>query len=174
MDSAEWPLAITLLRAYMFRQAPVFGRWEAYPGMERTQCLGEWEWSYAIYPHSGDWQNGVYEQAEDVNLPLEAAQAGAHAGTLPKSLSFLEILDAPMQLTAFKRAEDQENAFVVRMFNPTEEAVAGKLSFFKNVKSSWLTDLNEEKQSELKVEGNVIPFIAAKKKIVTVLVKLGG
>jgi mannosylglycerate hydrolase len=174
MDSAERPLAVTLLRAYMFRQAPVFGRWEAYPGMERTQCLGEWEWSYAIYPHSGDWQNGVYEQAEDVNLPLEAAQAGAHAGTLPKSLSFLEILDAPMQLTAFKRAEDQENAFIVRLFNPIEEAVAGKLSFFKNVKSAWLTDLNEEKQSELKVEGKNIPFTAEKKKIVTVLVELDG
>ena len=93
---------------------------------------------------------------------------------MPKSLSFLEILDAPMQLTAFKRAEDQENAFIVRLFNPTDEAVAGKLSFFKDVKSAWTTDLNEEKQSELKVDGKMIPITAAKKKIVTVLVELGG
>ena len=173
MDSAERPLAVTLLRAFTFRQAPVFGRWEVYPDMERTQCLDAWEWSYAIYPHSSDWHNGVYEQAEDVNLPLEAAQAGAHAGTLPKSLSFFKILDARVQLTAFKRAEDVENAYIVRLFNPTEKAVAGKLSFFKDVKSAWLTDLNEEKQSELKVEGKNIPFTAEKKKIVTVLVELG-
>jgi len=107
-------------------------------------------------------------------LPLEAAQAGAHAGTLPKSLSFLEILDAPLQLTAFKRAEDVENAYIVRLFNPTEEAVAGKLSFFKDVKSAWLTDLNEDIQRQLSPQGKSLPLAVGKKKIVTVVWHLFG
>ncbi|MGP8329721.1 MAG: alpha-mannosidase [Methanosarcinaceae archaeon] len=168
MDTRDRPLAITLLRAFMFRQAPVFGRWEVYPEMERAQCLGQWEWTYAIYPHAGDWQNDVFNQAEDLNLPLETVQAGPHAGTLPKSAGFLEIAGAPMQLTTFKRAEDREDSYIIRLFNPTAEPVAGKLRFFKEVKQAWLTNLNEERTEELKPAGREIFFKAGKKKILTV------
>ena len=167
-DTVDRPLAITLLRAFTFRHAPIFGRWEVYPEMELAQCIGKYEWTYAIYPHAGDWRNGVYEQAEDFNLPLEAAQAGPHQGSLPKSLSFFEIADAPMQLTALKRAEDRDNTFIVRMFNPTDETVSGTLKFFKEVKKAWLTNLNEERREELKPQGKEIPFSATKKKILTI------
>ncbi|MBN1348493.1 hypothetical protein JXJ21_03725 [candidate division KSB1 bacterium] len=173
MDTADRPLAITLLRAFTFRQAPIFGRWEVYPEMQRSQCIGNWEWSYSIFPHAGDWSNAVFEQAEDLNLPLEPVQAGPHAGRLPKSASFLEIADAPlrgspMQLTAFKRAEDREETYIVRMFNPTQKTVSGKLRLFTKVKRAWLTNLNEERQEELKADGHEIPFKAGKKKIVTI------
>jgi len=33
MDTRERPLAITLFRAYTYRNSPVFGRWETYPEM---------------------------------------------------------------------------------------------------------------------------------------------
>ena len=54
MDKDDRPLAITLLRAFTYRNSPVFGRWETYPDMERAQCMGDFEWTYALYPHSGD------------------------------------------------------------------------------------------------------------------------
>jgi mannosylglycerate hydrolase len=168
MPVTDRPLAITLLRAFTFRQPPVFGRWEVHPEMERAQCIGKWEWTYAIYPHTGDWSHGVFAEAEDLNLPLEAAQAGPHAGILPKTLSFFEILAPALQLTAFKRAEDHENSFVVRLFNPTLQTVTGTLRMFKNVKQAWLTNLNEERQEVLQVKGRDILFTAEKKKMITI------
>lgn len=168
MDTADRPLAITLLRAFTYRNCPIFGRYEVYPEMELSQSLGKNSWTYAIYPHAGDWTNGVYAEAEDLNLPLEPAQAGPHEGTLPKEMSFMEVSGDHIQLTAFKRAEDRPESFVVRVFNPKDEAVSGKLTLFKPVKRAWLTNLNEEREKELKAAGKEIPLELGKKKIATV------
>jgi alpha-mannosidase len=168
MDTADRPLAVTLLRAFTYRNCPIFGRYEVYPEMELSQCLGKNSWTYAIYPHSGDWTNGAYAQAEDFNLPLESAQVGPHAGTLPKEMSFMQLAGDNLQLTAFKRAEDRPGSYVVRLFNPTDMPVSGELRLFKRVKKAWLTNLNEEREKELKPSGNAIPFEVGKKKIVTV------
>jgi mannosylglycerate hydrolase len=168
MDTQDRPLAITLLRAITFRHTPVFGRWEVYPEMDLAQCLGPHEWTYALYPHTGDWTNGVFREAEALNLPLEAAQVGAHEGTLPKSMSFLEIKGGNLQLAAFKRAEDRRNTYVVRLYNPEARAVTGTLSLWEPVKKAWLTNLDEKRIESLTPKGNTIPFNAGKKKIITV------
>ncbi len=168
MDTDERPVAITLFRGVTFRNAPIFGRWETYPEMELAQCLGRHEWSYSIYPHSGDWTNGVFEEAEEFNLPLEAAQAGPHDGTLPKSMSFVEVQGGNLQVTALKRHEDREHTFVIRIFNPTGKAVSGKLKIYKTIKRAWLTNLNEERQEELQPKGDTLALAVGKKKMVTV------
>ncbi|MBP8130807.1 MAG: hypothetical protein KA184_14610 [Candidatus Hydrogenedentes bacterium] len=172
MDTRERPLAITLFRAYTYRNSPVFGRWETYPEMELAQCLGPHEWSYAIYPHKGDWTSGVYAEAEDFNLPLEPAQAGPHEGTLPKSMSFLELQGANLQLTAFKRAEDHKGNYIVRIFNPTAKAAKGKLVLSKPVKKAWLTNMNEDRREKVEPKGNSIPLSLGKKKVVTVEIQV--
>lgn len=168
MDSADRPLAITLIRAFTYRNCPIFGRYETHPEMERSHCLGKHEYSYAIYPHTGDWENGVYAEAEDHNLPLEPAQAGPHAGTLPKAMSFVELQGENLQLTAFKQAEDRPDSYVVRIFNPTGKAVKGALKLHRPVKAAWLTNLNEERREELKVAGQTIDLDVPHKKIVTI------
>ncbi|HPO16200.1 MAG TPA: glycoside hydrolase family 38 C-terminal domain-containing protein [Candidatus Hydrogenedentes bacterium] len=168
MDTKDRPLAITLLRAYTYRNCPIFGRWEVYPDMDLAQCMGVFEASYALYPHVGDWTQGAYAEAEDMNLPLETAQCGPHAGTLPKSMSFVELSGDNLQLTALKRAEDRENSYVVRIFNPKSKAVSGKLVAFKKFKRAWLTNMNEERIQALKPVGNALSLKLGKKKIVTV------
>jgi alpha-mannosidase len=168
MDDADRSLAITLLRAFTFRHAPVFGRWEVYPEMPMAQGLRDWEWTYSIYPHAGDWTNGCFTQAEETNLPLESAQAGPHAGKLPKSASFLEISGGSMQLTVFKQAEDRKDSYIIRMYNPEDKDVSGRIKTLKPVKQAWLVDLNEEHRQELKLDKQGIPFEAKKKKILTI------
>ncbi|MBI5093487.1 MAG: hypothetical protein HZB26_13730, partial [Candidatus Hydrogenedentes bacterium] len=168
MDTQDRPLAITLLRAFTYRNCPIFGRYEVYPEMELAQCIGPHEWTYAIYPHKGDWTNGVFAEAEDLNLPLEAAQCGPHKGTLPKSLSFIELENDLLQLTALKRHEDRADTYVARIFNPTNKAVQGRLKVFRKVKKAWLTNLNEERRKELKPTGSTVALSVGKKKIVTV------
>ncbi len=168
MDKADRPLAITLIRAFTYRNSPVFGRWETYPDMELAQCIGKFDWSYAIYPHSGDWTNGCFAEAEDMNLPLEPAQAGAHVGTLPKALSFLCVEGDNLQVTAFKQAEDRPGNYVVRVFNPLNEDVEGTIRLFKPIKAAWLTNMNEERSETVSPEGNAIKASFGKKKIVTI------
>ena len=168
MDTRDRPLAITLFRALTYRNCPIFGRYEVYPEMALAQCIGEHEWTYALYPHTGDWTNGVFEEAEDLNLPLEAAQVGPHTGTLPKSMSFLEVKGGNLQLTAFKRAEDRKSSFVVRLFNPEARQVTGSLALWKPVKKAWLVNLDEKRLEKLEPKGNTIKLKVPKKKIVTV------
>jgi alpha-mannosidase len=168
MDTKDRPLAITLFRAFTYRNCPIFGRYEVYPEMELSQCPGRMEWTYALYPHAGDWTSGVFQQAEDLNLALEAAQVGPHKGTLPKTLSFLELTGRDLQLTAFKRADDRPCTFIVRLFNPTDKPVNGALRPWKAVKKAWLACLNEERERAVKPNGNSIPLKVGKKKIVTV------
>lgn len=168
IDAPDRPLAITLLRAFTYRNSPVFGRWETYPDMELAQCLGPHEWSYALYPHRGDWTHGVYEQAEEMNLPLEVAQAGPHAGILPKALSFLELRGAQLQLSAFKRAEYRPESYIVRIFNPSSKAIRGSLHTFRPIKKAWLTNLNEERMEPLTPKDKTLRLNVGKKKIVTI------
>ncbi len=168
MDTPDRPLAITLFRAFTYRNSPVFGRWETYPDMDLAQCLGKLEFEYSIFPHEGDWTHGCYEQAEDANLPLQPAQAGPHGGTLPKEMSFLELEGKQLQLAAFKQAEDHPGHYVVRIFNPTAKSVQGSLRVFKKVKNAWRVNLNEEHRDEIECEGKTIPFKAGKKKILTI------
>jgi alpha-mannosidase len=168
MDSKDRPLAITLVRSFIYRNCPAFGRYEAYPEMELSQVPGPNECSYAIYLHTGDWTNGVFDQAETLNLPLEPAQAGPHKGTLPKSMSFLELQGGNLQLTAFKRAEDRKSTYIVRIFNPETRAVNAVLKLWKPVKKAWLTDLDEDRIQKLSPKGNTIRFKMAKKRIATV------
>ena len=168
MDTEDRPLAITLFRAFVYRNSPIFGRMEVYPDMELAQCIGPHEWTYAIYPHQGDWTQGCFAEAEDLNLPLESAQAGPHKGPLPKAMSFLEIEGDNLQITAFKRPEDRKSGYVVRFFNPKDRAVTAKLKVWKPIKKAWLTNLDEERRETLKPEGNVLKLKVAKKKIVTI------
>jgi len=168
MDAEERPLAITLIRAFTYRNTPVIGRYEVYPEMELAQCPGKHEWTYAIYPHPGDWQNGVYKEAEELNLPLETAQAGPHKGTLPKEQSFFDLVGDNLQISAFKQAQYRPGNYVVRIFNPTEKRVLGTLKFTRQIKNAWLTNLNEERIEPMPSEGKTIKLHIDKKKIVTI------
>ena len=171
MDTAERPLAITLFRAFVYRNCPVFGRYEVYPEMELAQCIGKQEFTYALYPHPGDWTQGVHAEAEDLNLPLAPAQAGPHAGTLPKQASFFELQGDTLQITAFKKCETRET-FIVRIFNPAEQPVDGKLLFRNDIRGAWRTNMNEEREEDLAATGGTLSLNVGRKKIVTVEVDL--
>jgi mannosylglycerate hydrolase len=168
VDNAERTLAVTLLRAFTYRNCPIIGRWEIHPEMDLAQCLGDHSWNYSLLPHSGDWHNGVYDEAERFTLPLEAGQAGVHEGTLPKSQSFLELKGKNLQLTAFKRAEARKGSYIVRVFNPTVRQVTGSLICWRPITKAWLTNLNEERQGDLEFQGNTLPLKIGKKKIITI------
>jgi alpha-mannosidase len=98
-------LRITLMRAA--------GDPDLYPN------LGKFNISYALYPHAGDWKNGVWAEGEDFNVPVYAAEppslalAKAHA-TRPEEASFFSV-DAPgVVMTGIKQSEDG-NELIIRL-----------------------------------------------------------
>lgn len=146
--------------------------WESvglFPEQMGSQLLQELEFEYAMYPHRGSWAEGsVYREAEEMNVPLAPYQVTPHRmGHLPEQFSFLAVEPANLILSAFKKAEDRD-AFILRLFNPTDQPVAGRIQFPQNLKRAYVTNLNETRQTELIMKDpGCIEVTAAPRKIIT-------
>ena len=128
------------------------------------------EYEYTLYPHIGGWEEGgVYNEAEKFNVPLTVLQTSAHnMGFLPMEQSVYSINAGNLIMSPFKKSEDRDS-YIVRLFNPTDEKIEGQIKVFADIKKVYLTTLNEERISELKVEQqNMVKICALRNKIVTV------
>ena len=165
-------LALTLFRGFTATQSPVIDQWDVYPWMKLAQTLGINEWKYAIYPHSGNWDEGnVYREVERFNLPFEMSQSGKGGGKLPKELSFISVEPKEISLSSLKKAEKSES-LIFRLFNPTGKEIEGKIKAFKNIKEAWITNMNEERREQPEVKDNFVIVKFGHKKIVTVEIVL--
>jgi alpha-mannosidase len=96
-------LRITLLRSA--------GEPDLYPN------LGKFNISYSLFPHTGDWKNGVWAEGEDFNIPVYAAEPPSLAlvkshASRPEEASFFTI-DAPgVVLSGIKQSEDGDELIV--------------------------------------------------------------
>lgn len=163
---------MTLLRAYEVSLTTVSKRWDVHPEMGLSQCPGEHEFRYLIYPHRGRWDAAeVYREAERLTVPMEMAQVGRHSGDLPKRQSFLRIEPANVILSALKRSEDGA-AWVVRLFNPTNKPLTAKLTLFRPVRTASLVNLEEKPLRKLVPRGGSLSIPIAKKKVVTLKITL--
>lgn len=164
-------IAVTLMRAYQVSLTTVSHRWEERPEMKLAQCPGDHEFRLLLYPHAGDYvAGGVLAAAEHFAVPMEPAQAGAHGGDLPPRHGFLQLDPDILSLSAFKRAEDGDG-YIVRLWNPAGESVAGALRFGQTPKSAAYASLEENEVEPLAVQDNTIAFTAGPKKILTIRVR---
>lgn len=79
--------------------------------------LGIFNINYALYPHSGDWTNGVWREGDDYNLPVYAAEPPSLAlvkehATRPEEASFFSVQPANIALTGVKQSEDGKSLIV--------------------------------------------------------------
>lgn len=89
-------LRLTLMRAA--------GNPDLYPN------LGKFNISYAIFPHAGGWQNGVWSEGEDFNVPVYAAEPPSLAlvkkhATRSEEVSFISIDSPGVILSGIKQSE---------------------------------------------------------------------
>ena len=74
------------------------------------------EFTYALYPHAGDWKAAETERrALELNYPLIPVTTSKHEGALPSSHSLVQIEPGNVILTAVKKAEDGD-ALIFRFF----------------------------------------------------------
>ncbi|HQH52858.1 MAG TPA: glycoside hydrolase family 38 C-terminal domain-containing protein [Candidatus Hydrogenedentes bacterium] len=163
----ERAVALTLVRAYEIALTTVSKRWERHPEMELSQCQGEHEFRYALYPHTGSWDRaGVFSEVERLAVPLEMAQVGPHAGDLPQRLSLLSVTPPNAVVSALKQSEDGK-ALVLRMFNPTGKKVGAEIKTRARIRAAHLLTLEELPVKKLAALGKSVKVSLAPKKIVT-------
>ncbi|MEG4199601.1 alpha-mannosidase [Microcoleus sp. Pol12A5] len=81
--------------------------------------VGVSEFTCAVYPHSGNWQEaGTVRQGYELNLPLlvkvvPKLEENSHK-TLPAVGKFLDLSAENLVLMAFKQSEDDSNVWILR------------------------------------------------------------
>ncbi|TAG91547.1 MAG: alpha-mannosidase, partial [Oscillatoriales cyanobacterium] len=83
--------------------------------------IGIHEFTYAVYPHSGNWQDaGTVQQGYELNLPLlvqvlPKSEENQHK-SLPIVGKFLDLSAKNLVLMAFKQSEDNPNLWILRCY----------------------------------------------------------
>ncbi len=81
---------------------------------QNSQDWGIHHFTYAIYPHAGDWVHAMSPwQGSFVNAPLIAFETGKHDGPLGKEFSLVSLNKANVDIMAFKKAEESDY-YIVR------------------------------------------------------------
>ncbi|PSB31170.1 alpha-mannosidase [Chlorogloea sp. CCALA 695] len=122
-DSKPNQLNLTLLRS------------ASWPDPEADQ--GHHEFTYAIYPHSGNWQTAqTVRHGYELNVPFQVIQLPATSsskpGTLPEVGSFLNLSADNLVITAFKQSEDNPQEWILRCYE-CHGLVAEKVSLQSNL-----------------------------------------
>jgi alpha-mannosidase len=122
-------LSLTLLRCFPLRICVTALEMTDYSELDSgSQCLGRHTFRYALLPHAGDWATArLWQQAERFCHDLRIVQiCPTPHGTQPLARSFLEVEPDGLHVSGIKQSESGEG-WVVRLFNPSERTVSGRL-----------------------------------------------
>lgn len=168
LDDPRRTLALTLFRAMRNRictESRVSAEFPDQPGSQMLQTL---EFEYAIYPHQGSWVEGrTYAEADRLNAKPMVMQVSRNLkGDLPHTASLYAIDNDAVVLSALKKAEDEE-AVVIRAFNPTATDQQAVLHVGFPVKSACVATLNETDIEPVDLIDNRLHLSLPKGKIIT-------
>lgn len=147
-------LAITLLRTFEYKINPSAP--QDYSSQKGAQMLGESTYRLALYPHSGDWQQGkVYREAFLFNYPLRLVQTSKLKGELGAQAGLMKITPEELVFGTMKLPESEEpGSFVLRLYNPTPDTLQGKVEFLKGITSVEKITLEETDMETVSVEND--------------------
>lgn len=121
-----------------------------------TADQGEHLFTYALFPHTGDWRNGTIRQAYLLNVPPATAMVdGAGAGPLPPSVSLVDVDRPGVVIETVKPAEDGEG-LVVRLYEAHNSRGRAALTFAAPVASAEETTMLEEPVGPLEARDRTV------------------
>ncbi len=154
------------LAAFLFHTAA----WSDYPwgqGMLDRFFIPEQRthvFEHSLLPHHGDWrEGGVVRAGLEVNNPLRTTQTPVAQGVLPTSYSLLSTTSPNLIVTALKplgnplahhrvtERSHPENGLLVRGYEGEGKPLSDSLIFAAAPQEAWLTDLHENKLTDLAV-----------------------
>lgn len=137
--------------------------------------LGLFHIRYALYPHSGDWKNGVWSEGEDINVPVMAAEPPSFAlgkpkAKLPLEYSFINVAPSEIVLTGIKHSEEGQK-LIIRVVEVEGKETEAKITLPENIKSADKLDLLErplESGNQPDLNGNKVQIKLKPYEIVTI------
>jgi alpha-mannosidase len=104
---------------------------------------GMQHFSYALYPHAGDWRQArTVQHGYEFNYPLTATQVAPHTGNLPAEHSYVSVSSPNVILTAMKKAEDS-NALILRMYESAGKTEQVRVKVPEGADHATITNLME-------------------------------
>ncbi|MGA7852383.1 MAG: glycoside hydrolase family 38 C-terminal domain-containing protein [Candidatus Acidiferrales bacterium] len=105
---------------------------------------GHHHFSYALYPHAGDWKQALtVRHGYDFNYKLQAMQVQAHVGKWPPRQSLATIEPENVVLTAVKKAEDSD-ALILRFYEWAGKSSEVRINVPAGASAATLTNLMEQ------------------------------
>lgn len=115
---------------------------------------GYHEFTYSIFPHEGDWREAeVVKRGYELNHPAVVFRTSAHQGSLPSSHSFIKTESKQVILDTVKQSEDG-TGLTLRMYESSGGRENISLNMEGEVHSAQETNLLEERQADISVQGN--------------------
>jgi alpha-mannosidase len=106
---------------------------------------GKHKFSYALYPHKGDWKEAdTVLRGYEFNYPLQAFITNSHPGELPPSFSFFKASPTNIILVTVKKAEDRES-LILRLYESEGEETEALVEFFHTPNKIYELDLMENR-----------------------------
>jgi alpha-mannosidase len=79
---------------------------------------GDHAFTYALYPHAGDWRNGTLPEAHDLNAPLRAFHSFTVGNSEAiQSARLLAVGHPALRLSALKLSEDDDRSVILRVYD---------------------------------------------------------
>jgi alpha-mannosidase len=119
--------------------------------------IGHHHFSYAVYPHGGDWKQALtVRHGYEYNYKLAAMQVESHTGSLPAKYSYVSVKPENVVLTALKKAEDT-NGLIFRVYESAGKTSDVAIHLPKGATGATVTNLLEKSEgSALTVSGDTV------------------
>jgi alpha-mannosidase len=134
-----------------------------------AQCIGEYVFTYAIYPMSeydlGNW-SGIMKTADDFLTPLFGV-ARKNKDELIMDRSWLRTDLSGCMISAFKESEDQ-GGYIVRWYNPDNNNASCRIGTQFPVKKIQPVDLSERATGEIGRENSEMSVQTGPRSISTI------
>jgi alpha-mannosidase len=118
---------------------------------------GRHRFSYALYPHGGDWKQALtVRRGYEYNYKLQAMQVEAHTGSLPPEHAYITVKPENVVLTALKKAEDS-NGLIFRAYEWAGKSGDVRIHVPKGATGATLTNLMEKPEgAALRIDNDTV------------------
>lgn len=130
---------------------------------------GEHTFNYAVYIYPNDWKTAhVPGIAAAENTPVFVSLPYRKANMLSGEDSFISMEQNGLVVTAVKPTEYSNSGIIVRLYNPTNMPIRGRLATGFSHGGAELVNFREEMIKPLAGEGNEVALEVAPYEIITV------
>ena len=133
---------------------------------------GHHEFTYALFPHTGDWRNGTVRAGYELNDPLVVHPFTGRGGELPLAYGLFQVDASNVILETVKQAEDGDGV-ILRLYECYRQRGPVTIRCSRPIAAAWETDLIERNETALEVhDGDAVTLFITPYQIRTLRLRL--